>query len=1030
MIEPPSRLFEHLYTRQVHARWEPDEALADLRALTPDQAAERLARHLSLELARVLRSLPGQTAHRLRRQADLTNQVLNFLRAQGTRDLGPEGEVLVPPRELLALDRHHAPARTALPFSESTLLTRGRGEPALAHELAREIETADRIEALVSFVTVGGVRTLRPALERYVASGRRLRLLTTTYMGATEEAALDWLGRLPGIEIRISHDARRSRLHAKAWLFRRENGLDTAYVGSANWSRAALTEGQEWMIKASSADLHRVISRFEATFETLWHDPEFEPYVPDDPACRARLRAALRHERGGDSAPGELLTFFTLRPYPFQEGILERLEAERTVHGRMRNLVVAATGTGKTMIAAFDYARRIPASGLRPSLLVLAHRQELLLQARSTFRQVLRDGAFGDLLADGHEPDRFDHLFATIQSFRTRDLATRLGADHWNHVIVDEVHHAPAESYRPVMTALRPEVLVGLTATPERADGRSLLEDFGGQLAAELRLWDALEQRLLVPFEYHMLSDDVDLRQVSFTRGQYAVQGLDRVYTGNDRRAELVLEQLRQRVASLREIRALGFCVSVDHAAFMARVFTEHGVPAVHVHGDSSAEERRAVRQRLEQRQVNVVFTCDLYNEGVDLPFVDTLLLLRPTSSATLFLQQLGRGLRLHGNKSICLVLDFVGLHADGFRFDTTLSALSGLPRGALQKAVEAGFPLLPSGCQIVLDRVSQEQIVGSLRRSLRGGLTRLRADLLEVVARHGREVTLEQFLADTGRELEEVFTKEVSWMTLRRAAGLEAPDPGPDGPGACGRVRYLLHLDEPERLVDTLRWLRGEASTSTHGDRWRRMLAHAMFPEKDRLFPGDTLASWLAAHPAVRADLETLFEVLLDRVELASREVPGDGEWPLALHRRYVRREILTAVGRWTEAVRPDMREGVLRLEAQKTELLFVTLNKSSDRFTPSTRYEDYAIDAHLFHWQTQSLVTPESVAGQRYIRQRDNGWRFLLFVRASEDDAYTYLGPVAYVQHAGSRPMSIVWRLETPMPGHDLQRFLAFAG
>jgi hypothetical protein len=580
------------------------------------------------------------------------------------------------------------------------------------------------------------------------------------------------------------------------------------------------------------------------------------------------------------------------------------------------------------------------------------------------------------------------------------------------------------------MEGLRPRILVGLTATPERHDGRSLLDDFDGHIGAELRLWEALERRLLVPFEYYGLHDNVDLRDVAFSRGRYAVDGLDRVFTGDTMRASLVLAQLQKRVANVRDIRALGFCVSIAHADFMAATFQKWGVPSLSLHGSSTDDERRHARAKLSSREVNVIFTCDLYNEGVDLPFVDTLLLLRPTESATLFLQQLGRGLRLSDGKSSCLVLDFIGLHRQEFRFDVPLAALTGLPRGALRAAVEQQFPLLPSGCQLVLDRVAQQQVLHSLRRSLQGGLRRLVEDVKVVAARsHGMPVSLERFLAESGRDLVDVFTDTMSWSLLRREAGWPVEPRGPDEADLAKRLRMLLHIDEPERLRFYREWLDGQHQPHVHGEAWLQMLAYAMFDHRDRFMTGAQLATLVDAHPAVRDDLRQLFEVLLDRVGRLSVPTPARWPWPLAVHRTYNRREILTAVGHWNEQAKPLLQVGVLRLDDQKLELLFVTLNKSDRRFTPTTSYDDYAVDATHFHWQSQSQTHAGGTAGRRYIEQATNGWRFVLCVRPTTEDAFTVLGPVQYVRHEGSRPMSILWKLEVPMPGDCLREFLQFA-
>lgn len=1023
-------MYEELVTEEV------ERALAELSGQRAWDVAEldgaevhvRLARFVKDEVERALGGLrvPAGVDRRTV-QLGLVNRLVAVLREHVTT--AADQTVVPPARELraIAADRALFPERPQVALSASQLFTVGHREPRIGSELARELASADRVDALISFITQGGVRQLDQAIDGLCRRHRpgdppRLRILTTTYTGATEAAAVEALARRPGVEVRVSYDGRRTRLHAKAWLFHRGSGLSTVYVGSANLSAPALTSGLEWTLKTSAAELPAVVEKFEGAFETLWCDREFEPFEPARAEHRERLRLALGAARSGDHAA--TVALFTFEPYPFQAAMLDKLEAERALHGRTRNLVVAATGTGKTMVAAFDYARRTRALGLAPRLLFVAHTRQILVQAREAFRQVLRDGAFGCLLTGEDEPPSLDHLFATIQTLRSRGLVERLGPAHWDHVVVDECHHVPAPSYRAVVPLLRPTVLVGLTATPERGDDLSILADFGGRVAVELRLWEALERRLLAPFEYYGVHDGVseeELARVRWSRGRgYDAGELGALYTGHHARAARVLAEVGRRTDPGR-MRALGFCVSVEHAQFMAAYFAERGVPARALSGASSSAEREEAQRALAAGTLAVIFTCDLFNEGVDLPFVDTLLLLRPTESATVFLQQLGRGLRLHTGKATCLVLDFIGQHRAEFRFDGVLAHLTGQPRGRLREAVEQDFPFLPSGCAMQLDAVARDTILRSLRASVEPRWKQLVAEA-ESLAADGTALDLRRFLDETGRELTDVYRKG-SWTRLQVDAGLR-PAPDDETLALCGRVGRLVHVDDPERLARMEAWLAGGEPLGANEEREALMLGYQLLHEPKWLMGAREVAPWLRARPPVSDELRALVGLRRDQSELPTLVRPV-ADWPLALHRHYERREILTACGVWHAGRKVPHQQGIERIEEQARELLFVTLDKSDRGFSPSTRYRDYAISADRFHWETQNAVAAGSKSARHYAEHAAQGWSIHLFVQPRKGEPFAYLGPVEHEAQEGSRPVRIIWRLAYPLPAALLAEY-----
>ena len=580
----PKGLYEQLITREI------SEALAalDLNAIRVEQAPldpidsyDILARHVYAVLNRVLRALPEN--ERLDQQVDVCNRVLELL-AERIKSATDRGSMVQPPASALLsisevvdrpLGEPQLPGRPHVPLSASDLLVNARGEPSVGHALEREIPSADRIDLLCAFVRWNGLRLLLPQLRAHCERGHALRVITTTYTGSTERRALDALVEMGAI-VKVSYETRSTRLHAKAWLFHRETGFSTAYIGSSNLTQWALVDGVEWNVRLSQVTAPDILEKFHATFDSYWEEADFESYDP--------VRDAERFDRAVAStfaADTLQIAALDVIPYPHQTEILERLSVERERHHRYRSLVVAATGTGKTIVAALDYRRLREQMG-NPTLLFVAHRKELLGQSLAAFRQVLRDGAFGELYVDGHRPDEWRHVFASVQSLAQLDLAN-LRPDAFDVVIVDEFHHAAAETYSRLLDHLKPKILLGLTATPERADGKSVLGWFDGRVAIELRLWEALERGLLCPFHYFGLHDNTDLSHVTWSRGGYDIGELQKLYTGNHARAGIVAKAIQDKVADHRRMRALGFCVSIAHAEFMAREFNRIGLPSAAV---------------------------------------------------------------------------------------------------------------------------------------------------------------------------------------------------------------------------------------------------------------------------------------------------------------------------------------------------------------------------------------------------------------------------------------------------------------
>jgi superfamily II DNA or RNA helicase len=992
--------------------------IPEITALGEGEASDRISRHVARLLARAIDSSPE--GERVRAGVALARAMLDRLSDVAKQPDIKNDAPAEPGNVLAALLRRlpdgsgEALERPLTPLLDTTVFTNAPGEPSVGHELRAEVHSAQSIDVVMAFIRWSGVRPLVAALKRHCQEGKPLHVLTTTYTNSTEQRALDELANL-GAEVRVSYDTTMTRLHAKAWIFHRAEEYSTAYVGSSNLTHSAQVSGLEWNVRLSGVRNPDALAKVAAVFASYWASSDFLIYDPEEFLRRTQI-----------SLPNAQihLSPFELEPRPFQERLLELLAVARR-QGHHQNLLVAATGTGKTVMAAIDYAR-LRESLFRDRLLFVAHRSEILQQSRAVFRHAMRDMSFGEMWVGGRRPSQFDHVFASIQSLSASGIA-RIEGDHFDVVIIDEFHHAAAATYEALLHRLSPVELLGLTATPERADGLDVLGHFGGRIAAELRVWDAIDQQYLAPFAYFGVHDGMDLRDVPWRRGAgYDVGALTNLLTADHVWSNRVLEQVRDKIGDPGSMRALGFCVSVRHASFMAERFSAAGVPSLALSGASGEAEREQGLRDLASGEIKVLFSVDLFNEGLDIPTVDTLLLLRPTDSPTLFLQQLGRGLRKAKGKTVCTVLDFVGTHRKEFRFDRRFRALLGGSRNDLRQQIEEGFPFLPAGCHLELDAVAQEVVLKSIREALP---TRWPQRCQELRALG--DVSLATYLEETGLELEDVYAGAHSWSEIRRSAGLPTEPEGPHEVALLRAVGRLRHVDDDERVDAYRTFLASKTAPDPDAlneiDRRRlRMLIASLAPPKSK---ATVLAFihevWL--HPQVRAELLELLELLYGHGGHLDAPL-GLLDVPLRVHARYTRDEILAAFNTGQGAKPPTWQAGVWPDKSSRSDLFAFTLDKSVGSFSPTTRYRDYAISPELIHWESQAATAAASEMGQRYINHRELGSNIVLFARLRSDDrAFWCLGRASYVSHEGERPIAFVWKLEHRLPADLYSQFAA---
>ncbi len=1031
-------IYEALVTQLINnklSKLEQEDFYIEKSRIDKAEASTLLSKHLAHSISAALSTIRGE--HQLEQQIEIANRIILFLKdelkIEGFEDdlIETEGKILK--AVFSKVDAHFSDLNLHLkeitPYTRLThseLFTGGNVGLSLESELKKEILSANRIDFLVSFIKFKGIIILEEALKDFTDRGGKLRVITTTYMGASDYKAIQLLSKLRNTEVKISYNTGNERLHAKAYLFYRNSGFHTGYIGSSNFSRSALTDGLEWNLKVTTKEVSHIIDKFQKTFDSYWESEDFEMF--DDEIHREKLITSLQKGTNPTLDIGAS-AFFDLKPYPFQKEILEKLEVERAVHNRNRNLIVAATGTGKTMISAFDY-KRFKQQNESAKLLFLAHRKEILTQSLATFRGVLKDNNFGELMVDGIEPAIFKHVFASVQSLNNRLEILNLSPDYYDYIVIDEAHHQKAKSYRRIINYFKPKVLLGLTATPERMDGGDIQEDFHNRIAAEIRLPEALNRKLLCPFQYFGISDSIDLSKVSWVGGRYVASELTNLYTSNDRRVGEIITNLEKYTKDKHDLRALGFCVTIEHAKYMAEKFILAGFKAAFLTSDNG-HERGELRSQFQNKEINYLFVVDIFNEGVDIPEIDTVLFLRPTESLTVFLQQLGRGLRLAEGKEALTVLDFVGNSRPEYNFENKFRALIGKTTTSVKKELEDDFPHLPLGCSIILEKQAKKSILDNITQATSHRKNQLIQKIQQFEHATTLPLTLKNFIKLYNIPLEFIYRRD-SWKRLCQLAGRIDGFESDNEKDVLSAIRnkwlstnsisyfsFILKLAKQGfdiKLAD-FNEIEKQMLLMLHYDVWQTAGGFVNLEKSIRA---------IGANKVLVDEIIELMELLIDKVNFKEFDIHLPYKQPLKVHARYTRDQIIAAFGFSTFERKYPSREGVAYNEELNTELLFINLIKSEENFSPTTMYDDYAVTETQFHWQTQNSARADRGKGLSYITHKEDGKRIMLFVREKPTDefgntmGYVFLGEGSLMDYYGSQPMSINWKLHEPMPNY----------
>lgn len=1050
-MEPSSGLFEELMSKN---KQYPESSRSF--SLHPQGYAQALIQQISRELGDKVHSLASNGSYQEMFQlANEIRQQINTL---------TEVEELRTPLHAIHYthDNRQVPVYPEMFLTNPQLITNdGQSNTQNLFKMLKfELLTADGADFMVSFIRWSGLQLLLRAFDELLKRGKKIRILTSTYMKVTEPKALQRLLELDHVEVKVFNSGNKS-FHTKAYMFSRTSGLDTTIIGSSNISKAALENGYEWNVKLPNSAHIPIGKQAHLLFDQMWEDDAAIPLTQKfiDEYKEAYDLKALRTKQV--NALSKKLKRIKKResqqpsPNPMQQDALNALELTRQ-NGYKKGVIIAATGTGKTYLSAFD----VQQFGAK-KVLFIAHRDELLENAKETFIDVFQnEDDCGKLSGTAKEWDK-PMLFSTIQTLSRDEVLNRYDREYFDYIIVDEFHHAQADTYLKVLNYFQPKFLVGLTATPERMDGRDVLALCEHNVVYEIRLRDALERGLLVPFHYFGLNDEtVDYEGIPVQNGQFNEAALVQALSTH-KRVDYVKDMIEKYKHDGEILKALGFCANLEHARFMTEEFNRLGTTAACLSGEDSPAYRQEVIARLESDDdpLQIIFSVNVLNEGVDIPKLNMLLFLRPTESATIFIQQLGRGLRKVNGKEFVTVLDFIGNYQKSFIVPLALSGQTNhraFDRDSLRVAIETEFADLPGGCFVDLEEISRQRILDKLE-SVKMDSQAMLKDLYNQFKKElGRSPEIEDFLyTEHAPSLYYFLRKYQSWVQTKKKMDDQNTRDNeilndPFRLEIVQRLEQMLPLKWPyEFMVLDLAFrnssVNAEAVVTELKKRFGPSVsldAHRPYIEKamQRLVESIKKQTWSFGDYAdgtftMNEDIKTVWdEYLQQRLEYGLSEFrrtykPDQyfgNQNSVIPYQNYTRDDLIflfksnNKPGSW--------REGISRVDNHY--LLFINLNKHAD-VADHLHYSDFFIDQQTFHWQSANQTSHASDRGQDYVHHKERGIHIHLFVRKFNEMygmtlPFTYLGEVDYVSSQGDKPMSIKWHLHQPVPDDLFNDFI----
>ena len=915
---------------------------------------------------------------------------------------------------------HMSPSLTAY---RPSLVLNNPPQSKVIHTLNRELATCTSFEFSVAFITTGGIMMLLQALYEAQERGVRGKILTSDYLGFTEPAALRLLiERLPHIEVRMY---RSNPFHAKGYLFHHSEEYSSIIIGSSNITETALATNREWNIRMVSLDEGELLRNTRLEFSSAWeqsHEVSEALIIQYE-----KLREQLRQKRFQmpsilpQETPEEEAEYFNekqITANTMQKEALVALERLRN-RGEKKAILISATGSGKTFLSAFDVRRYAPRK-----FLFIVHRERIASESIHKFRQIIGRSISASLLGGGKPYDRSAiYTFAMIQSLSRDETLHSFARDEFDYIVVDEVHRAGASSYEKVLDYFTPSFLLGMTATPERTDGYDIYRLFDHNIAYEIRLNQALEADLLCPFHYYGISDLAVDEQHYEDLSEFAR------LSGDDQVKKITKAIHRYTVPGIRR-RGLIFVARNEFAESLSEKLNAAGLSTLALSGADSDETRSRAFDRLERGELEYLIAVDILNEGIDIPSLNQIIMLRPTQSAIIFVQQMGRGLRKARGKQFLTVIDFIGNYQNNYLIPIALFGDTSYKKDTLRKLVSTGSLGIHGVSTVNFDRIAKERIYQSIndasfkyRDLLKGAYQKVRNKvghtprMMDFIA-HGAISPL-LFIAYSKNyysfkeKVEKPFKMGLSEPHLRSLNLLSHVIAPGIRPYEAMVIEHLIKGSESITYLELSQILQERYSLFLSRllfESTARVLTNRFYPDAMKKSygqlsycqkQGDTLTISTRFHELLqnrvyRQEIEDI--LALGFFEYESTILKKRKSEDLVLYHKYSREDVCRLLG-WSRDEHGTMFGYKVHRETM-TCPIFVTYHKRTEEIDPSIDYEDHFISPEEFAWETRTRVRLDS-SEPKAIRNEEGEMRKLLFIQKNNDEGSTfyYMGEIDFI-------------------------------